>query len=137
MTEVTDKYGKRVTRANGVLQDGDVLRVPMRLMDARDPGLAAAAALADAVRRNEAFDAARGHRPGFVMPQAQDAYAAGEAARDARDARLRDAYKSPPSVTPLEKAATIEPTATRADAAAVRDAVIADRDRRTSEAWRL
>src|SRR5690348_14714250 len=102
--EVIDKYGRRVQR-NGIIEDGDMLRVPMRLMDAQDPGLAAAAALADAVKRNEAFDA-RGHRPGFVVPQSQDAYAASDTARDARDARMRDAWRNPAPVTPIEKAAT-------------------------------
>ena len=65
--EVIDRNGKRVRR-DGVLQDGDTLRVPLRLVDGADPALtalAAAASLADAVKRNEQFDA-RGHRPGYA-----------------------------------------------------------------------
>jgi hypothetical protein len=42
--EVIDKNGKRITRGD-VLQDGDVLRVPLRMIDAANPLLAAAQGL--------------------------------------------------------------------------------------------
>jgi hypothetical protein len=136
MTEVTDKYGKRVTRPDGVLQDGDSIRVRMNMMDAANPGLVAAAALADSVRRIEQFDA-RGHRPGFAT---QDAGNAGENARDARDARVRDSWRSPPPVLdgtkPAQHAAHVPPTASNAELSAARDQGVADRDRRLESAWK-
>lgn len=135
--EVIDKLGRRVTRSNGVLQDGDTYRVPMRLMDAQNPALVAAASLADAVRRNEAFDA-RGHRPGPVATQ--DAYAAGDAAREARDALVRDAWRSPPPVIdeakPNHPAAVVPSTASSEQLLAARDAAVSERDRRIEAAWR-
>jgi hypothetical protein len=140
ISEILDKYGKRVTRPNGVLQDGDTYRVPMRMMDAVDPGLAAAAALADAVRRNEQFDAshAAGHKPGYST---QDAGDAGVTAREARDAKMLDAWKNPPSVTtgdaPVNEqiAVIVGPTAPVEQLQAARDKVIAQRDKQLEAAW--
>ncbi|MBI5320884.1 hypothetical protein [Bradyrhizobium sp.] len=135
--EVIDKYGKRVRR-DGVLQDGDRMTVPMRMMDVANPGLAAAAALADAVKRNEQFDG-RQHRPGFAGTT-QDVYAAGDAAREARDASIRDAWRNPPPVIdtakPSEPAALVPVTAPNAQLFAARDQAIADRDRRVQAAWK-
>lgn len=134
--EVTDKYGKRVRR-DGVLQDGDRMTVPMRMMDAANPALAAAAALADTVRRNEQFDA-RGHRPGFVG--GSDVYDAADKAREARDAGVRDAWRNPPAVVVEDKtanpAAIVPPTASNEQLFAARDQAVSDRDKRISEAWR-
>jgi hypothetical protein len=107
-------------------------------MDAQNPALLAAAALADAVRRNEAFDA-RGHRPGFAATT-QDAYASGDAARESRDARLRDAWRNPVPVLdeakPKQPAAIVPPTASNEQLFAARDQAVADRDRRLESAWK-
>jgi hypothetical protein len=135
--EVFDRNGKRVTR-NGVLQDGDRLVARMNMMDAVDPGLVAAAALADAVKRNEQFDA-RGHRPGYVIDRPADA----DTARDQYHARTIDAWKTPPSatvadgtLTAIEKVAIVGPTAGNETLFAARDKAVSDRDKRISEAWR-
>lgn len=141
--EIIDRNGKRVTRGNGVLQDGDKLVTRMQFMDAADPRLVAAAALADSVRRNEQFDA-RGHRPGYAT-QSHDAATttAIDKALDDRNTRLTNAWKTPPSATAVdsaitasEKVAVVGPTADNATLFAARDKVVADRDKRTSEAWR-
>lgn len=113
--------------------------VRMNMMDAANSALEAAAALADSIKRNEQFDA-RGHRPGFVLDRASDA----DTAREQRDARLRDSWKTPPAaitedvaLMPVEKAAIVDPTGTNnAELRKAADAVIANRDRRISEAWR-
>jgi hypothetical protein len=134
--EVFDRNGKRVTR-NGVLQEGDRMVVKMNMMDGADPALSAlltAAALADSVRRNEQFDA-RGHRPGYVIDRPADA----DTARDQYHGRTRDAWKKPPAdtLTPIEKGAVLGPQGTTdAERRAAADRVIADRDKRISEAWR-
>jgi hypothetical protein len=72
--EVIDRNGRFVRRTkgdgNGIVQDGEGIRVPLKLMDNADPALVAATALADSVRRVEAFDArgiVRVMRP--VMPR--------------------------------------------------------------------
>ncbi len=91
--EVYDRNGKRVHNHDGVLRDGQFIRTKLTMLDAVDPGLAAAAALADAVKRAETFDALRGHRPGFVTPQA---HASSDAAREARDAHVRDSWRELP-----------------------------------------
>jgi hypothetical protein len=135
--DVIDKHGKRVTRVNGVLQDGDSIRVRMNLMDAANPALAHAAAVADALKRAEAFDA-RQHRPGFVATQ--DAYDAGDAAREARDALVRDAWRKPAPVIdeakPIQPAAIVPPTASKEQLFAAADQAAAERDRRLESAWK-
>lgn len=135
--EVTDKYGKRVRR-DGVLQDGDRMTVPMRMMDAANPALAAAAALADAVKRNEQFDARGHHRPGFVG--AGDVYDAADKAREARDAGIANAWRNPPPVivedVAVKPAAIVPPTASNEQLFAARDQAVAERDRRISDAWK-
>jgi hypothetical protein len=133
-SEVYDRDGKRVTRPNGILQDGDMARVPMRMMDAVDPGLAAATALADAVRRNEQFDA-RGHRPGFIGKPDDTS------ARDAYFTRANDAWKSPPALDDktknVIKDANLDPqTSPTEDLKAARDRAVSDRDARTQAAWK-
>ena len=138
--EVIDRQGKRVRR-QGILQSGDTLVVKMNMMDGAAPALAAlasAAALADAIKRVEQFDA-RGHRPGFLLTQ--DASADGGTARDQYHARNRDAWRNPPVlvVTTDHKpeAPTVRPTGSNnAEARKAADAVIANRDKRMSEAWR-
>lgn len=139
--EIIDRYGKRVTRSNGVLQDGDFLRVKLTMLDASDPRLVAAAMLADAVKRNEQFDA-RNHRPGYATRDAASTASVEKVLAD-RDARLTDAWKTPPSVlvagsdiTPVEKVAIVGPAAGNEALFAARDKVISDRDRRTEEAWK-
>ena len=133
--EVIDRNGKRVRRS-GIVQDGDTLVTTMTMMDAANPALVAGAALAAAVRRNEQFDA-RGHRPGFGT---QDANAEAATVRDQYHARNQDAWRNPPALveTKQPEAHTIvAPTGTNdAERRAVADKVIADRDRRTSEAWK-
>lgn len=54
--EIIDRNGKRVTRGN-IVEDGDVMRVPVRLMDNGNPALMAAMAAAQSARRIEQFDA--------------------------------------------------------------------------------
>jgi hypothetical protein len=135
-SEVLDRNGKRVRR-DGIVQDGDMVRVPMQMMDAGDPRLIAAAALADAVKRNEQFDA-RGHRPGYAVPVSD---AAAETARDRYHARTVDAWKNPPPVladagTSTEKVAIVGPSAGNDALFAARDKAVANRDKRTSEAWK-
>lgn len=139
MIEVTDKAGRRVTRADGVLQDGDRIVVPMPMMDSANPALAEAMARAEAAKRVEQFDASRGvgHKPGYST---QDAGDAGFTAREARDARVRDAWKNPPSVTTnnataIEQVAVVGSAATNEQLFAARDQAIAARDKRTEAAW--
>jgi hypothetical protein len=136
--EVIDSNGKRVRR-DGILQDGDVMVTRMTMMDG-SPHLSfgAAAALAEAVKRNERFDASHGvgHKPGYST---QDAGPAGFTAREARDAKMRDAWKNPPALVVEDKAAkpatVVPPTAPKEQLAAARDAVVAARDKRTEAAW--
>jgi hypothetical protein len=138
MTEVTDKLGRRVTRADGILQDGDRLAVPIRMMDSANPALAEAAARAEAAKRIEQFDASHGagHKPGYST---QDAGVAGFTAREERDAKTRDAWKNPPAVLVEDKAdesaAVVSPTASNEQLLAARDQAIANRDKRTEAAW--
>lgn len=136
MIEVTDKYGKRVTRPNGILEDGDRLTVKMNMMDAANGALVEAAARANAIRRSEQFDM-RQH-PQASRYGTRDA--AAEDAREAREARMRDAWIAPPSVTTngataLEQVAVVGPNASDAQLAAARDQAIANRDRRLEAAW--
>lgn len=125
-SEVIDRNGKRVTR-KGILEDGDRMVVKMTMMDAANPALVAGAALAAAVKRNEQFDA-RGHRPGFLSTQ--DA-AGGDAAREARDAIVRDAWRNPPPVVDQGRQQTQTPTSTL-----THDELITARDKRLENAWR-
>jgi hypothetical protein len=132
--EVTDKYGKRVTRPDGILQDGDMARVSMRMMDAVDPGLAAATALADAVRRNEQFDA-RGHRPGYIGKPDDTS------ARDAYFARTADCWREPPALDDaaknIVKDANLDPQKSSVeDLKSARDRAVSDRDVRNRDAWK-
>jgi hypothetical protein len=134
--EVIDRNGKRVRR-DGVLQDGDTLRVPLRLVDGADPALtalAAAASLADAVKRNEQFDA-RGHRPGYAT---QVASTDGATARDQYHARNRDAWRNPPPVVDQKPNAPdpVLPTASNEQLFAARDMAVTERDRRLESAWK-
>jgi hypothetical protein len=133
--EVIDRNGKRVTR-NGILQDDDRLVVKMTMMDAANPALVAAAALADSIKRAEAFDA-RGHRPGFL--QTQDAGNAGETTREQRDKRTCDAWKNPTPVLYTDKArknaAYVPPTASNEALFAARDQAIIHREERLRDAW--
>lgn len=151
MTEVIDRNGKRVTRPDGVLQDGDRIRVRMSMMDSQNPALMAAAALAGSIRRAEQFDVL--HRPGIVgsssgvyvsrdSARATDAgaYEAGDKAREARDAKMRDAWKNPPSVTKgdamaIEQVAVVGPSAPKEQLFAARDQAIANRNKRLEAAW--
>jgi hypothetical protein len=134
--EVHDRDGKRVRR-DGVLQDGDRMVVKMNMMDGADPALAAlasAAALADAVKRNEAFDA-RGHRPGYGTHST-----ASTSARDQYHARTLDAWRNPPPVIDdtkdhkPEAATTVLPTSPN-ELFAARDKAVSDRDTRLEAAW--
>jgi hypothetical protein len=155
--DVIDKYGKRVRR-NGILEDGDCIRVPMTLMDAanslalRDASaqleshqlsafadavnggmsLADAIAKAKGLKRIEQFDA-RGHRPGPLTT----INSASAAAHAARDARISDAWRTAPPVGDEEKARLpVSPTASHAELYAARDQAANDRDRRTENAWK-
>lgn len=131
--EVIDKHGKRVRR-DGILQDGDMLSTRMTMMDTTPVGLSAAAALAGAVKRVEQFDMKQ-------HPQAQrygTRDAASESAREARDAKVRDAWKQPTTTdaTATEKVAVVGAPAPVEQLNAARAAAVAARDKRTSEAWR-
>jgi hypothetical protein len=107
--DVIDKFGRKQHRANGILQDGDHMNVPLKMMDSRpviDPRLEQAMRDADAAKRLEAFDA-RQHRPGpFVADALPDrdridhlaALADANQARDKRIARTNDAWKTPPTL---------------------------------------
>lgn len=133
---VTDKYGNRVTRANGVLQDGDRMTVKINMMDGIDPTLAKAAAAAEAARRVEAFDAGlhpQAARYGKTADSSHDA-------RERRDARMIDAWKNPPSVakgdaTALETVKVVGPSAPVEQLIAARDQAHANRDKRLERAW--
>lgn len=141
--DVIDHYGRVVRRTkvdgNGIVADGEGVRVRMTMMDAANPALAHAAAVADAIKRAEAFDASRGvgHRPGYST---QDAGDAGEKAREARDAKMRDAWRNPAPVLdaakPQQHAALVPPTASHADLFKARDQAAQDRDRRLESAWK-
>jgi hypothetical protein len=133
--EVIDRNGQRVRRT-GIVQDGDRLITSMTMMDAANPALVAAAALAETVRRNKQFDA-RGHRPGFGTQDGNPT-----TMRDQYHARNRDAWRNPPVLGEIkdhkaEAPAVVPPTGTNtAEVRAAADKVIADRDQRTSEAWK-
>lgn len=117
-TEVVDRLGHKVTRPNGVLQDGDKLSVPVRMMDS-SPDF-------------------RGHKPGFAI---SDAYDAADRARVARDAKLIDRWKNAPPVATVEKQqdrvapVTVNASAPLAELQAARDAAVAQRDKRLESAW--
>jgi hypothetical protein len=135
---VIDKQGNRVVRANGILQDGDHMRV-IGIHDNKpniDPRLEQAMRDAVDVRRLEQFDA-RHHRPGpFIadrMPAADrlnhiNALTDAEKARDARTARMNAAWKAPPPIVDQE----FEP---RPPARTADEHPADARDRRTEAAW--
>ncbi|QHO73977.1 hypothetical protein ACH79_16400 [Bradyrhizobium sp. CCBAU 051011] len=108
--------------------------------DAVNGGMSIADAVAKAkgIKRAEQFDA-RQHRPGFAATT-QDAYASGDAAREARDARLRDAWRNPApmidNAKPNQPAAIVPPTASHAELFKARDQAAEDRDRRLENAWK-
>jgi hypothetical protein len=137
--DVIDKHGKRVRRS-GILEDGDRVRVPMTMMDAENPALADAMALARSIARNEQFDA-RAYQPNYrggVFDQAEQAKR--DSVRDAYIARTGDAWKKPPSVTQgdataLEQVAIVGPSAPVAQLQAARDQAISNRDKRLEAAW--
>jgi hypothetical protein len=133
--EVIDKSGERVTRHNGILADGDHLRVPLKMMDGLpkgNPVLLASIAAADNLRRTETFDA-RHHVPGFRLPD-EALITAADKARDARIKRTGDAWRSPPPVIDQQ---TIKPNIpARTDTPPTSDELVAARDRRVSEAWK-
>ncbi len=90
--DVIDKYGRIIRRAgDGVTADGEGIRVHMTVMDAQNPALVAAAALAGSIRRVEAFDMSQ--HPQSSRYGTKDANA--EDARVARDQRMGDAWKNP------------------------------------------
>lgn len=132
--DVIDKHGKP-TRRRGIMQDGDVLRVPIRLMDHGNPALMAAMAEAQAVKRIEQFDAAHsvGHRPGFGMLDAA-ATNERELLRDERNAKLANAWRKPPPAPTLDQPGP-EPSPT-SSGTFTKDELIARRDQRLENAWR-
>lgn len=143
--EVIDRNGNRVVRHNGILQDGDSMRVPVKLMDnapPRDPRLAAAIAEANAAKRMEAFDA-RHHRPGYGITDAKAAQTSDQL-RAQRDARMNAAWKTPaqPPIDPQDWTQTMQhrppaPAPTRTDGTPPsHDALIEARDRRLEEAYK-
>ncbi|MGY3137751.1 hypothetical protein ACVWZM_008433 [Bradyrhizobium sp. USDA 4501] len=85
--EIIDRNGKRVTRGH-IVEDGDVIRVPIKLMDHADHGLMAAMAAAQSARRVEQFDAKIAF-PGLEL--------------DHKQATLLDAAKLTPSQLTLFK----------------------------------
>jgi hypothetical protein len=135
---VTDKYGKRVTRPNGIMLDGDTIRVPMTMMDSQNPALVAAAALAHSVQKAEQFDMKQ--HPQNARYGTQDAKTLD--ARAARDARTAEAWKKPTSATSADQASAKEHVAVvGADAPleklqAARDAAVTARDKRLEQAYR-
>ncbi len=140
--QVIDRNGRNVTRPNGIMQDGDTLVVKLNMMDAADPRLVAAASLADAVRRNEQFDALRGHRPGFIARDAATTTSIHQAL-DERDAALVNAWRNPAPVVaadttikPADKGPSIDPSAGNDALFAARDQAIAERDRRIEDAYK-
>ncbi|WP_050627367.1 hypothetical protein [Bradyrhizobium viridifuturi] len=129
--DVIDKRGVRVRR-HGILQDGDRTTIRMTLMDNGDPALMAAIAEAQAARRIEQFDALHaGHRPSVaVMTDA--ATAERERLRDARNAKLSNAWRNPPPVVDQVTPHHAPPTKTTL----THDELIAARDRRLEAAWK-
>lgn len=159
---VTDKNGQRVTRPNGVLEDGDTIRVPMSFMDAQNPDLVTAAALAGSVRRDvttlapqSAQEKARLDRIKRTGEAWQQPPKIGELIKtarkdtdltnltpsEARAARTCDAWKKPTSVTDAtatakEQVAIVGASAPLEQLHAAREAAVTARDRRTANAWR-
>jgi len=104
---------------NKVLKDGEVLHIPITLMDAQQRAVAAA------LQPNMV-----GHKPGSLP--LTDSDRAGRVARQAAaDAKLSARWKHPAAVQPV-KDAPAPATVTSQDIAAV----YARRDRKLSEAWR-
>lgn len=135
---IIDRFGNEVETNddNYMLKDGERIRVPLRLMD-NDPGLAKAMAEAQAIRRVETFDMSQ--HPQSSRYGTTDAKA--ETAREARDKRMADAWKNPPSVTKgdataIEQVAIVGPSAPVEQLQAARDQVVANRDKRLEAAWR-
>ena len=140
--EVYDRYGKRIENHDGILKDGQFIRARMNLMDAANSTIAAGAALMDAVKRNEVFDA-RGHQPGCLTTRDAATTANIHQALDDRDARLTNAWKQPPAVVaadttikPADKDRTIDPSAGTPALLTARDRILAERDRRVEDAWK-
>ena len=114
--DVIDKFGRKAHRANGILQDGDHMNVPLKLMDSKpniDPRLEQAMRDAADTKRLEAFDI-RHHRPGHYVPDTMptadrlnhiNAVSDAEKARADRIKRNNDAWKSPPAIIDQEDAA--------------------------------
>ena len=122
---MTTTQTEDVRRRNlqGVLQDGEVLRAPLLLMDS------AIQETADQVRKAFA-DADDGimHKPGYVKTGISDAIAkTQQVLRDDRLDKMQDAWKNPP---PLEIKKDAAVPLADVDVAAAR------RDQRIRDAWK-
>lgn len=132
MNEVFDAADKLRREGGGTIKDGDVMRVPMMLMDSMPKNAATLAAVAadmttqerDALvlaindghalskaveiarqtKRVELFDA-RFHRPGFHQPNVAATKTADEA-YDRYEKKLNDAWRHP---APVEQIAPVKP----------------------------
>lgn len=103
---VFDKFGKRVHRTGGILEDGDRVQVPVSLMDYnRGPFVSLLDAEPDAPPTDE---------------QLADL-------RDARDARIRDAWKTPSSDTEIKP---------HSETTKSTEQLLDERDRRVSDMWK-
>jgi hypothetical protein len=120
--EMFDKDGNPINAK--VMPDGGRLRTHMTLMDGARPDIASItrAAMADSQPSQAAMN-----RPGTLALSAADCEAR-ETTRDARKAKLSDAWRNPPALDPahIDKPAPTTPTG---DAAT-------RRDRRLEQMWR-
>ncbi|MCA6106107.1 hypothetical protein [Bradyrhizobium cenepequi] len=154
--EVFDRYGRRTRRRDEIVEDGKVVSVPMRMMDAgvrlrdatsalkphqRDAfveavnsGKSVIDAMADAIAGPAVTPAdvsAAGHKPGFGVLDASAATNK-ERLRDERNAKLSNAWRNPPAIVDQQQVTT---TATTSNAMPTHAELIAARDKRISEAW--
>lgn len=100
---------------NSVIKDGQTLRVPMFMMDSLSRVI------------SDDIPSTAGHKPGSLALSDADR-ASREKLYEARDKRLTDAWKAPPSLDPAQAKVAIVPAAS-ADRYAARDA-------RLENAWR-
>ncbi len=109
-----------------IVKDGEVLRVPMTLMDGMRAEQRATMMLADQITRNVQPSPSSSQR---TMPLSDAERDRREKLYDDKDKKLSDAWRDPPAIDPAQVAKASVSSPQIAD-------IYAARDRKLEDAWR-